>query len=62
MLEGPADSGLDAMRKELEVNNLYNHFVRSMESKVQLDLYQFFPIGFCYQENNDRRGAKSDNA
>ena len=50
------------MSKELEVNNLYNHFVRSMESKEQLDLYQFFPIGFCYQENNDRRGAKSDNA
>ncbi len=62
MLEGPADSGLDAMRKELEVNNFYNHFVRSMESKVQLDLYQFFSIGFRYQENNDRRGAKSDNA
>ena len=62
MLDGPANSGLDAMRKELEDNNLYNHLLRSLESKVQLDLYQFFPIGFCYQDNNDKRVAESDNA
>ncbi len=62
MLDGPANSGLDAMKKELEDNNLYNHLLRSLESKVQLDLYQFFSIGFCYQDNNDKRVAESDNA
>ncbi len=61
-LDGPAKSGVDALRKEFEANNSYNHFVWSMEGKVQMDLYQYFPIGFCYQENNERRSATSENA
>jgi hypothetical protein len=47
------------MIKEFETNNLYNHFVRSMEEKLKLDLFQYFPIGLCYQVAVNLNGTLS---
>ena len=55
-IEGPDDSGLEAMLREFDKTNLFRHMQMALQGTENLDIYQYQLIGICYckqQHHND---------